>query len=840
MSESNPNVTSGAVPPKPTALVPCIDNIPEAMRKARRWVLWDYQLRDDPRGGYWTKVPLSASDTPAKSTSPSTWLPFDPAVRLYNVYKNSRNAVAGIGFVLGEDREAGVWWSGADFDHIVSPEHGIVPWAAEALATLQGIAYREYSPSGTGAKVVLQGQLDPQRKNRSVVQQDGGHIEFYEKGRFFTITGRTLDDGSATLAFVDASAQIQTLQGRFCDLRIQPAPKVPQRTAPVNMDDGQLLAKMFASKKGQAIRHLWEGDSSAYDGDDSRADLALAGSLMWWTNNDLVRSDALFRQSGLMRPKWDSSRGERTYGQMTLDKATATDGGYGANQNSPGGVTQPASTSVTVSTAATATTATTPNVTATSSTTRRLELTPISEFEAQPVRWIARGYLPRGKVVMLAGDGGGGKSSITLDVAACVSTGRVPLGLDGEAELPPSDVLIYALEDDPRDTISPRLRAAQADLMRVRIIEGTRADTGHFLPFDLTQLESLRVTLQEMPQTRLLIIDPIGGVLSASGVDVYKDGPVREVLEPLSRLAADYELLVLCIAHTGKATDRKSAHRILGSVGIVNVSRLAFAVGRDDNDPRVGYLCPAKCNLGSWPASLQFRSRSLTLTEQDEALLGYADHLESADRQELATQLFRLEWLGPCDKSADDLGQRNRGATSTGDVERAAEWLQVFLAKEPQHSTRCVEEGNKALGTNHGLEWWREEVLKEKLQGKPQQVKGQWVWRLPQGVETVTPSVTEVLLPFHPPEPQNGEDAVRNSACSDPSDPSGSDTGGKKKRRRVGTQNTQKGQNRQNSQKEEGHSDPTTPVETEEEGGEDPPADTTETTGMENVEEGDV
>lgn len=92
--------------------------------------------------------------------------------------------------------------------------------------------------------------------------------------------------------------------------------------------ENELLEIMFNSQHGEKIRSLFNGDISSYRDDESRADLALCSYLAFWTNNDIVRMDNLFRQSGLMRPKWDEQHGSRTYGAMTISKALIAGEGY--------------------------------------------------------------------------------------------------------------------------------------------------------------------------------------------------------------------------------------------------------------------------------------------------------------------------------------------------------------------------------------------------------------------------------------------------------------------------------------------------------------------------------
>ncbi len=372
----------------------------------------------------------------------------------------------------------------------------------------------------------------------------------------------------------------------------------------------------------------------------------------------------------------------------------------------------------------------------------RLSTRALSDYRPRPVRYVATGYLPRGKEVVVAGPGGIRKTAVAISLAASVTTGKQPLGLPGAAELPASDVLIYAREDDPEDTLSPRLRAAGADLSRVHNIVGiepvksTTPGERKLKPFTLRDVDALRRTLEDSGEVRLIIIDPIAGAVASAGADTHKDGEVRSVLEPLAELAAEFDVLVLCIAHTGKAGDRKAADKVLGSVAFVNLARLAFVVGRDDDD--TGYLCPIKCNLGKWPASLKFKTRGLTELEQATALAGYADHLDPASRQELAGQLFHLDWLGPCDMTADEVTSYRKPTTATvQDAEKAAIWMRARLAAGGEDSDTVVRDGNSQLNMNHRLRWWRDTVLKGQLRGSPTRVLKpdgtveKWLWSLP-------------------------------------------------------------------------------------------------------------
>ncbi len=147
-----------------------------------------------------------------------------------------------------------------------------------------------------------------------------GPIEVYEAGRYFVVTGAHVPGTPTTIE----TRQDELAKGieRFLSAPTPVEPRERQAAAPVDLDDRELLERAFAAKNGARVEALWNGDTSGHGGDDSAADLALVGALAFWTGPDPARIDALFRRSGLMRPKnWDERRGESTYGAQTIERA---------------------------------------------------------------------------------------------------------------------------------------------------------------------------------------------------------------------------------------------------------------------------------------------------------------------------------------------------------------------------------------------------------------------------------------------------------------------------------------------------------------------------------------
>lgn len=326
---------------RPTIVDP--DAIPAELRELPHWVVWQYQRRDgDPKP---TKVPFNPkAGTKAAVDDPGTWVTFAEALDVYQREwpeteasaahqagesrpdGQSRRSTAetsngrrhaplprysGAGIVLTKD----MGLVGVDLDHVRDPETGqLEEWAAAIVAELR--TYTEVSPSGTGLRLFVRGTLDHLKGRRR------GPVELYSDGRYLTVTGHQLDGTPSEIR--QAQAELDALHAEHV---ARPEPRIGEPRAgggaPVDVTDAELLERMFASKNGAKIRRLWDGDTSAHEGDASAADLALVDHLAFWTDYDADRIDRLFRQSGLYRAKWDEARGDLTYGQLTIDRALA-------------------------------------------------------------------------------------------------------------------------------------------------------------------------------------------------------------------------------------------------------------------------------------------------------------------------------------------------------------------------------------------------------------------------------------------------------------------------------------------------------------------------------------
>lgn len=306
-----------AIPPRPVALPVQAGELPPILRSLRRFVGWSYTWKPgngNGKPGKWDKPPYVATDPErlASSTDPDTW----------RTFKEARAAVEdgkldGLGITLGpvETTDDAIAASNrltaVDLDHCIDDHGTIVPWAHAIIDRLN--TYTERSPSGRGIRMLLWADCLPPSGRK------GRDVEIYNAGRYVTLTGHRLA-GTPTEPQERTDA-IAAVHAEVFGTNSNGSRQKPRRRAGhVTDDDATLLDRARLARNGEKFAALfWAGDTSAYRS-PSEADLALCGHLAFWTDRDAARVDALFRQSGLMRPKWDERRGDRTYGELTIEK----------------------------------------------------------------------------------------------------------------------------------------------------------------------------------------------------------------------------------------------------------------------------------------------------------------------------------------------------------------------------------------------------------------------------------------------------------------------------------------------------------------------------------------
>ena len=238
---------------------------------------------------------------------------------------------------------------------------------------------------------------------------------------------------------------------------------------------------------------------------------------------------------------------------------------------------------------------------------RRLISHRASDIQPERVEWVWPGRIARGKAALLGGPPGLGKSQVTANIAAVVSTGgRWPCN---EGNAPQGDVVILSAEDGIADTIVPRLIAAGADTNCVRIVAAaTKLDGTGRKTFSLkTDVDLLEELSREIGTVRLIIIDPISAYMG--GADGNGNVETREVLEPLAEMANRLGIAVVAVTHLNKggAGGQSALNRFAGSIAFVAAARSAYLVIEDPDDENRRLFLQAKNNLGPKGKGLAFR-----------------------------------------------------------------------------------------------------------------------------------------------------------------------------------------------------------------------------------------
>ena len=286
----------------------------------------------------------------------------------------------------------------------------------------------------------------------------------------------------------------------------------------------------------------------------------------------------------------------------------------------------------------------------------------LSDIVAKPVSWLWPGRIARGKVTIIAGNPGLGKSQITASIAAIVTTGtNWPAG-GGTCSR--SNVVFLNAEDDPADTLRPRLEAAGADLKRVHFVDGVneKGESGERLFSLEDDIDALDLKLKEIGNVGLLAIDPISAYLGS--VDSHKNADIRRLLAPLNELAARHNTAIVGISHLNKSAGTDALMRVTGSLAFVAAARAAFLVTADPQDKSRRLFLPMKNNIAPDGEGLAFTIEPASVASSGGML---------------ATS--RIEWKSePVTISANEAMQSFEGqGESVSAVEEAALWLESTL-----------------------------------------------------------------------------------------------------------------------------------------------------------------
>jgi primase-polymerase (primpol)-like protein len=270
------------------------------IRDLRQWLCW---RREEREGKPPTKVPYSpTTGQRASSTNPESWTGYQEALRACK-----EHGYCGIGFVFTPEDDL----CGVDLDGCLDPQTGeIERWAQEVIDELN--SYTEISPSGTGVHILLRARL-PEGRNRK------GRFEAYDRGRYFTVTGKHLAGTPESIQSRqgELASVVRRVFGEESKNGYDERSKVTEPAEDNGLSDNEIVQKALNAANGEKFRRLWAGDSSDYTS-RSEAEQALCSLLAFWAGPNFDRIDALFRQSGLYREKWERA----DYRNRTISRAT--------------------------------------------------------------------------------------------------------------------------------------------------------------------------------------------------------------------------------------------------------------------------------------------------------------------------------------------------------------------------------------------------------------------------------------------------------------------------------------------------------------------------------------
>ncbi len=327
-----------------------------------------------------------------------------------------------------------------------------------------------------------------------------------------------------------------------------------------------------------------------------------------------------------------------------------------------------------------------------------------ADIVPEHVEWLIDQSFPLGMLAVIGGQPGLGKSQISINLAAGVTTGN---GLPGSGNFKKlGSVIILANEDDAARTIRPRLDAAGADISKVHIVEGVAREGADVDMFQLdSDIADLRERALQIGDVKLIIIDPPSAYLGTK-VDSYKDSDVRRVLMPLGTLAQDTGAMILLIVHLNKRTDGGAQQRFSGSTAWTAAPRVGFMVAEDPLTKQ-RFMLPVKNNIG-------------------DDRLGYRYHIEEKLVQ-YCDQTFKssyIVWDQTTSRSVSELLTPPR-ATKPDAVGVAKDFLQDELANAPLPVDQ-IQAAAKAAG----ISWPSVLRAKRTMLIISEKVGNGWTWTL--------------------------------------------------------------------------------------------------------------
>ena len=314
----------------------------------------------------------------------------------------------------------------------------------------------------------------------------------------------------------------------------------------------------------------------------------------------------------------------------------------------------------------------------------------MADVTVQEVNWLLYPFIPYGKITIVQGDPGEGKTTFVLRLIADLTTGKPLISSENSAigeSCEPINVIYQNCEDGLGDTIKPRLIEAGADCSRVMVIDDSASEA-------LTMKDSRIEAAIAKTKAKLLVLDPIQGYLG-SNIDMHRANEIRPVMKYLSDIAEKYNCAVVLIGHMNKGNQDKATYKGLGSIDFAAAARSVLLVGRIRNEPNIRVVCQIKNSLAPEAMPVAFE------LDEDKG----------------------FKWIGEYDITADDL---LKGKNKNHKHKKAVNFLSELLSNGCALQTEIQNEAQKAKISYTTLKRAKKEldIISKKIDNK-------WYWELP-------------------------------------------------------------------------------------------------------------
>ena len=323
-------------------------------------------------------------------------------------------------------------------------------------------------------------------------------------------------------------------------------------------------------------------------------------------------------------------------------------------------------------------------------TRTELQMIKMSEIQSKEVVWLWYPFIPYGKLTIIQGDPGDGKTTLVLNIAAKLSKGE---GLDSDMKLTePLGVIYQSAEDGLADTVKPRLEAANADCENISVIDESKKT--------LSMIDERLEEAIIKTKAKLLILDPIQAYLGGN-MDMNRANEARDMTKKLAALAEKYQCAIVLVGHMNKAAGNKAAYRGMGSIDFFAVARSVLLVGRVEGEENIRAVVQIKNNLAGFGHPKAFQL-------SEDGFLWLGDYEITAD-----------EVLGGIAPKANKLEQAKRLLRRLAETNNAIQSNEIFnLAEDQNISRRTLENAKKELGIrakriNNSWYWELDKVRSE-------------------------------------------------------------------------------------------------------------------------------